>query len=87
MVNRKEMGALQYPSMKAGKLLAILLREPLNYEIARSNGSHRTLKSELYPRVIFAFHDGKTISPGLVRKVLEKDVGLTPEQAADILGL
>lgn len=81
------MSGRQYPSMKARKLLAILTRQPLDYRIVRTQGSHRTLVSEEYPRLLFAFHDHRTIPPGLVRKILEKDVGLTPQQAADILGL
>lgn len=81
------MSGPRYPSLKARKLLAILQREPLNYEIVRVHGSHKTLKSPEYPRVLFAFHDTRTIPPGLVRKILEKDVGLTAAQAADILGL
>ena len=31
--------------------------------------------SEEYPRLLFALHDHRTIPPGLVRKILEKDVG------------
>ncbi len=32
-------------------------------------------------------NDSQTIPPGLVRKILVKDVGLTAEEAAAILGL
>jgi len=35
--------------------------------------------------MVIAFDDRQTISPGLVRNILEKDVRLTRQQAADIL--
>jgi len=35
--------------------------------------------------MVIAFHDHQTISPGLVPNILEKDVRLTRQQAADIL--
>jgi predicted RNA binding protein YcfA (HicA-like mRNA interferase family) len=34
-----------FPSMKAKRLLAVLMREPLNYRVARRSGSHRRLKA------------------------------------------
>jgi len=37
--------------------------------------------SERYPELLFAFHDNADIPPGLVRKILVRDVGLTQEQA------
>lgn len=33
----------------------------------------------------FAFHDSATIPPGLVRKILTKDIGLSEEEAMDLL--
>jgi predicted RNA binding protein YcfA (HicA-like mRNA interferase family) len=71
--------------MKAKDLLAVLMREPLSYEIARQRGSHRRLKSPGRPSLTFAFHDGATVSPGLVRKVLCRDVGLSEQEALDVL--
>lgn len=78
---------MDYPSLKAKQMLAILTKEPLAYRVARQSGSHRTLESPEWPRLVFAFHDKATIPPGLVRSLLEKKVGLTPDQAAEILGL
>ncbi|HET6447737.1 MAG TPA: hypothetical protein VFG31_01410 [Conexibacter sp.] len=46
-----------FPSMKARRLLAILIREPLNYRVVRQTGSHRTLRAQGRPRVLFAWHD------------------------------
>lgn len=74
-----------FPSMKARELLSILMREPLNYEIARQRGSHRRLKSPGRPSLTFAFHDGATVGPGLVRKVLCRDVGLSEDEALRVL--
>lgn len=72
--------------MKAGQLMKVLVREPLNYTVARQHGSHRLLVSGSdYPTLMFSFHDGVTVAPGLVRKVLVKDVGLTDDEALGIL--
>lgn len=74
-----------FPSMKARRLLAILMREPLNYRIARQRGTHRTLVAPGRPRILFAFHDGRELSPGHVRHVLVKQVGLEEDEALDLL--
>jgi predicted RNA binding protein YcfA (HicA-like mRNA interferase family) len=72
--------------MKTARLLAILMRQPLNYRIVRQHGSHRRLESSSgYPPLGFAWHDGVTIPPGLVRKVLTRDVGLSIEEAKELL--
>lgn len=34
----------------------------------------------------FAFHDGQTVPPGLVKKTLVKDAGLSEEEIRGILG-
>lgn len=71
--------------MKAAALLAVLMRAPLNYGIVRQNGSHRTLKSEGRPRILFSYHDGVTVPPGVVRQILVKTVGLDEDQALELL--
>ena len=71
--------------MKAKDLLALLSREPLAYYVHRQKGSHKTLCSEKYPTLTFAFHSGQTIPPGMVRKILIKDVGLTPDEISALL--
>jgi predicted RNA binding protein YcfA (HicA-like mRNA interferase family) len=72
--------------MKAQKLMSILARKPLEYRVDRQNGSHKWLKSQNgYNDLEFAFHDGQTIPPGLVRKVLVKDVGLREDEAIGLL--
>jgi predicted RNA binding protein YcfA (HicA-like mRNA interferase family) len=76
----------QFPSMKARALLAILHREPLRYVVDRRSGSHATLKSLAgYPDLHLAFHDNQTLPPGLVRKILVKDVLLSEAEALALL--
>jgi predicted RNA binding protein YcfA (HicA-like mRNA interferase family) len=76
---------MQFPSLKARQMLAILQREPLAYEVVRQNGSHRRLESRNgYPPLGFSFHDRATIPPGLVRKILVQDVGLTEDEATEM---
>lgn len=75
-----------FPSMKAPQLLRVLMREPLGYVVVRQRGSHRRLESRNgYPPISFSFHDSATLAPGLVRKVLTSDIGLSEQQALDIL--
>jgi predicted RNA binding protein YcfA (HicA-like mRNA interferase family) len=33
-----------FPSMKAKRLLAVLERQPLGYEVVRQSGSHRRMR-------------------------------------------
>jgi predicted RNA binding protein YcfA (HicA-like mRNA interferase family) len=73
------------PSMKAKRLLAVLERQPLGYEVIRQSGSHRRMRSPGRPPLTFAFHDGATVPAGLVRKILIKDVGLDEEEARKLL--
>jgi predicted RNA binding protein YcfA (HicA-like mRNA interferase family) len=74
-----------FPSMKAKRLLWVLMREPLNYRIVRQRGSHRTMKASGRPPVIFAFHDRKELRPRVVRDVLVNQVGLEEAEALDLL--
>ena len=75
----------QFPSLKAKQLLAVLQREPLKYKVARQAGSHRRLEAHGRPSFSFAFHDGATIRPSLVRKILIKDIGLAEDEALKLL--
>jgi predicted RNA binding protein YcfA (HicA-like mRNA interferase family) len=75
----------EFPSVKARELLAVLMRSPLNYTIKRQNGSHRHLVAEGRSRILFSFHDGVTVPPGLVRKYLVNQAGLTVDEALDLL--
>lgn len=77
----------QFPSMKARALKRVLRRQPLRYSVRRAtSGSHETLRSAGgYPTLVWAFHDGQTLPPGLVRKILTRDIGLSGEQARALL--
>lgn len=75
----------RFPSVKARVLLAALRREPLAYRVVRQEGSHRTLQAEGRPDLHFAFHDGATVGGSLVRRILVKDVGLTEDEAREVL--
>jgi predicted RNA binding protein YcfA (HicA-like mRNA interferase family) len=48
-------------------------------------GSHERLIHGTYPPLTFSGHPGKEISGGMVKKTLRKDVGLTDEQAKEVL--
>jgi predicted RNA binding protein YcfA (HicA-like mRNA interferase family) len=75
----------QYASMKAKRLLAVLERRPLGYRVVRQAGSHRRMSTPGRPPLTFAFHDSATIPPGLVRKILIKDIGLAEDEARELL--
>ncbi len=76
----------QFPSLKAKKMLALLTRSPLNYQVVSCVGSHRKLQSALgYPPLNFSFHDSYTLSPGEVREILTKKVGLTDRGALNLI--
>jgi predicted RNA binding protein YcfA (HicA-like mRNA interferase family) len=74
-----------FPSVKGRELLAVLMREPLSYEIAQQRGSHRRLKAPGRPPITFAFHHRVEVPPGLVRKILCRDVGLGEDEALRLL--
>jgi hypothetical protein len=77
-----------FPSKKAGQLLRVLCRRPLSYKrpTKSSGGSHMVLHSSAgYPSLLFAFHDKDTLPPGMVRKILCQDVGLSEEEALRLL--
>jgi predicted RNA binding protein YcfA (HicA-like mRNA interferase family) len=71
--------------MKAGDLLSVLMSKPLSYTVDRQKGSHRTLTAEGRPPVRFSYHDGATVPPGVVRKILVYTVGLDEREALRLL--
>jgi predicted RNA binding protein YcfA (HicA-like mRNA interferase family) len=73
-----------FRSMKASELYRLLERA-LGYDTIRHSGSHRTMKARGRPTLHLAFHDKQTIPPGLVRKILVKDVGLSIDDAEALL--
>ncbi|MGN6371524.1 MAG: type II toxin-antitoxin system HicA family toxin [Solirubrobacteraceae bacterium] len=75
----------RFPSLKAPRLLSVLRRDPLGYEIVRQRGSHRKLEAEGRPPLTFAFHDADTIPGGMVRKILVDQVGLDEDEARKLV--
>jgi predicted RNA binding protein YcfA (HicA-like mRNA interferase family) len=65
----------QWPSKKAGRVLAALLK--LGWSVKRQTGSHRTLTREGWADCTFAFHDAEEIGPRMLARVA-KHTGLTP---------
>jgi len=65
----------QWPSVKAKRLLAALVR--LGWQIKRQSGSHKTLSRNGWPDFVFAFHDGDEIGPRMLARVA-KHTGLSP---------
>ncbi len=65
----------QWPSVKAKRLLAALLR--LGWQIKRQSGSHKTLARNGWPDFVFAFHDGDEIGPKMLLRIA-KHTGLSP---------
>jgi predicted RNA binding protein YcfA (HicA-like mRNA interferase family) len=65
-----------WPAAKARRVLAALLR--LGWRIKRETGSHRTLRRDGWPDVVFAFHDSEELGPRMLAR-LAKHTGLTPD--------
>jgi predicted RNA binding protein YcfA (HicA-like mRNA interferase family) len=66
----------QWPSSKARKVLAAILR--LGWRLKRQSGSHRTLAREGWPDFVFAFHDSEDIGPRMLVRI-SRHTGLKPE--------
>ena len=66
----------QWPSVKARRLLAALLR--IGWSIKRQSGSHKTLARPGSPDLVFAFHDSDEIGPRMLARIA-KHAGLKPE--------
>jgi predicted RNA binding protein YcfA (HicA-like mRNA interferase family) len=67
----------QWPSTRAGRVLAALLR--IGWSIKRQSGSHHTLQRSGWADVVFAFHDGEEIGPRMLSRIAKR-TGLTPEE-------
>ncbi|PYR23411.1 MAG: hypothetical protein DMF94_01445 [Acidobacteria bacterium] len=59
---------------KARLVLAALSK--IVWQIKRQSGSHRTLRRDGWPDVVFAFHDDVEIGPKMLAKIAKK-TGLT----------
>ena len=65
----------QWPSTRAGRVLAALLR--IGWSIKRQSSSHRTLQRPGWSDVAFAFHDSEEIGPRMLARI-SKRTGLKP---------
>jgi predicted RNA binding protein YcfA (HicA-like mRNA interferase family) len=66
-----------FGAMKWKEIRDILIRA--GYEVSRQKGSHLSLRKEGEMPITLALHSTEA-APGMVRKILMKDAGLTEEQ-------
>jgi predicted RNA binding protein YcfA (HicA-like mRNA interferase family) len=57
-------------------VLAALLR--IGWQIKRQSGSHRVLRRDGWPGIVFAFHNAEEIGPRM-RARIARQTGLRPE--------
>ena len=74
-----------FPSMRASRLLRVLMSEPMGYAEVRRSGSHRRLKADGRPPLTWAYHDRRELSPIEVRRVLVSQVGLEESEALGLI--
>jgi predicted RNA binding protein YcfA (HicA-like mRNA interferase family) len=66
----------QWPSTKASRVLAALLRS--GWSVKRiGRGSHRVLTRPGWPDIVFAFHDNEEIGPRMLARIAKR-TGLQP---------
>ena len=67
----------QWPSVKAKRLLAALLK--IGWQVQRQNGtSHKVLLRPGWAPYTISFHDGEEVGPRMLSKVAKK-TGLIPD--------
>ena len=81
------MMATPWPAHKAGHVLKKILIKQLGYQRARQSGSHVRLEADGRPAITWAYHKGDTVPPGVLRDILVKQVGLTLDEAKELLGI
>lgn len=69
------------PEMKPRKFRKVL--RSLGYEFVRKRGSHEVWAHPEYRQLVLSYHDGATISPRVVKKMLVKDGGVPLVQALE----
>jgi predicted RNA binding protein YcfA (HicA-like mRNA interferase family) len=65
----------QWPSTKASRVLAALLR--IGWSVKRQTSSHKTLERSGWADYVFAFHDGDEVGPKMLARIA-KHTGLDP---------
>lgn len=73
----------QFPRVKCRQLIAVL--EQLGYVLDRQKGSHRHFTAPGRARITISHADGDDVAPGLSRKVLTREAGLTEDEAIRLL--
>ena len=66
----------EWAATKSRRVLASLQR--IGWRIARTSGSHRTLRREGWPQYRFAYHDKEEIGPVILSEIA-KHPGLRPK--------
>lgn len=59
--------------------------QEVGYVLDRQNGSHRQFTAPSKARITISFADGDDVAPGVCRKVLTREAGLTEEYAIRLL--
>lgn len=75
----------QFPALRWPQMRRILERRPLSYRVVRETGSHRRMEAPGRPPLVLAFHNDAEVPPGLVRKILVRDIGLSEAEALSLL--
>jgi predicted RNA binding protein YcfA (HicA-like mRNA interferase family) len=71
--------------MKAAQMLRYL--RSLGYLVSSQRGSHKKMRASQRPDILFSYHDGATVPPSVVKKILLTDVGLSEAEAMKLLGM
>jgi predicted RNA binding protein YcfA (HicA-like mRNA interferase family) len=50
----------------------------IGWTVSRQSGSHKTLRRDGWPAVVFAFHDNEEIGPAALARIA-KQTGLQPK--------
>ena len=66
----------EWPSMKARRVLAALLR--IGWSVKREASSHKVLVRDGWADAVFAFHDGDEVGPRMLARIAKR-TGLRPE--------
>lgn len=80
-----------FPSMKAKSMLRVLAAIGYEERNPRGSGSHvwldcNSADGSNRPSVRWAFHSSRTLAPVEVKRVLCREVGLTPDEALEVCG-
>jgi predicted RNA binding protein YcfA (HicA-like mRNA interferase family) len=76
----------KFPSVKAERMLRILMNNPLNYfKRNRKSGSHHYLVAPGREPILFYFHKSAEINGRIVKEMLVDKAGLSEEEAWKLL--